>query len=602
VSGKGQARVIGSFDKKKDSQVSIKKDEIVTIIDDSKNWWIVRNQAGEEGKAPNNYLKRLPQEAATTPQAADLAAQPKKFGPWEEVFTPEGEKYYVHESTEETIWDLPVEFQGGATTAAAPVEDAHVYYELKHKWDATKVSHLSAAGGEVLRFLEKTGKNQQWWMMENASGNKGKVPSNYLKPDPVPRPPWASPAVSAAAAGVDQAAAAAAAAEAERRAEAVRQAAVAEQAREAAAAEQARQAAAAEQTRQAAEAEQARQAAAVEEARQVAEAEQARQAAEAAEAERARQAAEAAAAAAPEGDSAAKLTNALAAMMGSVHADQAKEASGTGAASEWEQLIDDASGDTYYYNPTTQETRWDPPEAATSPDVAMDAAPGAVEVFWHVCIDPHSLDVYYFCDATGETEWNRPESTATERVVFKTEVARAKGNWTALKETQLSITKDEELDIIDHQDEHGQLRKWWTCRSKDGQIGKVPRNYLVNPPPEVVITIADIERMETQKPSTMEEAAPDIDAVLEGRDRLTLQLVRGAEGFGITFASPGGIHTIKTVTEWGQQAGVQVDDIIIQINNQPVTGMTHEHVVNELKCSPPRAIFLVARAAELEVL
>jgi hypothetical protein len=48
------------------------------------------------------------------------------------------------------------------------------------------------------------------------------------------------------------------------------------------------------------------------------------------------------------------------------------------------------------------------------------------------------------------------------------------------------VTKGEELEIIDNMDDAGNIRKWWVCRNDAGDIGKVPSNFIVNPPVEKV--------------------------------------------------------------------------------------------------------------------
>ena len=44
----------------KADQVSFAKNEVVTVLSDAHQWWIVRNQKGEEGKAPSNWFKSVP--------------------------------------------------------------------------------------------------------------------------------------------------------------------------------------------------------------------------------------------------------------------------------------------------------------------------------------------------------------------------------------------------------------------------------------------------------------------------------------------------------------------------------------------------------------
>jgi hypothetical protein len=66
--------------------------------------------------------------------------------------------------------------------------------------------------------------------------------------------------------------------------------------------------------------------------------------------------------------------------------------------SDWQQVVDPSSGQTYYYNPVTQETSWDDPNAVVS-----DA--GAA---WQEVVDPTSGEKYYYNSVTQETSWDRP--------------------------------------------------------------------------------------------------------------------------------------------------------------------------------------------------
>jgi hypothetical protein len=70
---------------------------------------------------------------------------------------------------------------------------------------------------------------------------------------------------------------------------------------------------------------------------------------------------------------------------------------GGGARSDWQALVDESTGGTYYFNSVTQETSW------TNPNLTADD-PAA----WQEVADPTSGAVYYYNTVSTETSWEKP--------------------------------------------------------------------------------------------------------------------------------------------------------------------------------------------------
>eukprot|EP00658_Telonema_sp_P-2_P061304 TRINITY_DN50017_c0_g2_i1.p1 TRINITY_DN50017_c0_g2~~TRINITY_DN50017_c0_g2_i1.p1 ORF type:complete len:514 (-),score=134.89 TRINITY_DN50017_c0_g2_i1:147-1688(-) len=90
----------------------------------------------------------------------------------------------------------------------------------------------------------------------------------------------------------------------------------------------------------------------------------------------------------------------------------------------WEAHLDESSGNYYYHNPTTGETTWDKPEGEIveqqlAGDGAVAAAEdgGEVEALepvegWETHLDPEAKKYFYYNPTTEETRWERPETKA----------------------------------------------------------------------------------------------------------------------------------------------------------------------------------------------
>lgn len=50
---------MADYQARKQEHVNLVKHEIVTVLDDSSKWWLVRKSNGDEGKAPSNYLELI---------------------------------------------------------------------------------------------------------------------------------------------------------------------------------------------------------------------------------------------------------------------------------------------------------------------------------------------------------------------------------------------------------------------------------------------------------------------------------------------------------------------------------------------------------------
>ena len=115
--------------------------------------------------------------------------------------------------------------------------------------------------------------------------------------------------------------------------------------------------------------------------------------------------------------------------------DQGQEQEPQSDMAEWETVVDEASGSTYFWNSETGETRWDDPRAATgepsagmlivqNPMASEDEGGVQLQILnsnpmhergderssnWETIIDEESGKNYYYNKNTGETTWEKHE-------------------------------------------------------------------------------------------------------------------------------------------------------------------------------------------------
>ncbi|RLN48643.1 hypothetical protein BBJ29_002547 [Phytophthora kernoviae] len=121
----------------------------------------------------------------------------------------------------------------------------------------------------------------------------------------------------------------------------------------------------------------------------------------------------------------------------------------------WQEAVDPASGDVYYWNENTQETVWERPGASKQVvEKADDKTPpeGQLEDGWEEVPEAASGDVYYWNRKTNETTWTRPAARsvslaqALEAKAKLDEILKGCGN-TSTK-TSANVRPDAKTSIV----------------------------------------------------------------------------------------------------------------------------------------------------------
>ena len=142
-------------------ELSIAKNEQLTVVDPSGSWWKVRNDRGAVGFVPSNYIKELPL-LAKPPQPA--APVPKPIGATQRTALPE-EPAGMYQQT-----DLTMQMRNGPSLNIKAV--------AKFRYVSTREDELSLEKGDDLVVIEKEADG--WW--RGRSGTRiGWFPFNYVE-------------------------------------------------------------------------------------------------------------------------------------------------------------------------------------------------------------------------------------------------------------------------------------------------------------------------------------------------------------------------------------------------------------------------------------
>ncbi|XP_065178184.1 SH2/SH3 adapter protein NCK1-like [Sycon ciliatum] len=148
-----------------DEELSIRKNEKLTLLDSSKTWWRVQNAGGSIGYVPSNYCKKI-DTPAPAPVAQPAASTPIKH-------TAVKDEAGMYQQVDMTFNKKPTK----------------VVAIVKYPYAATREDELTLNKGEQVTVIEKEGDG--WWNGE-VNGACGWFPSNYVEettiPDPTPEP------------------------------------------------------------------------------------------------------------------------------------------------------------------------------------------------------------------------------------------------------------------------------------------------------------------------------------------------------------------------------------------------------------------------------
>jgi len=154
-------------------ELSMLRGEVLTLLDDSKSWWKVKNKIGKVGYVPSNYIMRTKStknktknKVPTKEPIKSINGKVKYFNDWLKK-----SQFRKHKNNE----------------PSAKKED--LICEALYNYDKTRDDELQLYKGQKILILEES--EDDWWRGRNLeNGQDGWFPSNYVELPPGYKPSY----------------------------------------------------------------------------------------------------------------------------------------------------------------------------------------------------------------------------------------------------------------------------------------------------------------------------------------------------------------------------------------------------------------------------
>ncbi|ESO85917.1 hypothetical protein LOTGIDRAFT_130110, partial [Lottia gigantea] len=164
--------VVAKYDYKAENtqELNIKRNERLTLLDDSKDWWKVQNTGNKSGYVPSNYVKRVKPKVGLLTSLKHSIGRSKKDQRERGAVTCASPSLRNGDAHRNQSHRTPP--QNNAT--------AQVIYEpatVKYMYTAQRTDEMSLMKGETIVVVEKS--SDGWWKGQKDDGTVGWFPSNY---------------------------------------------------------------------------------------------------------------------------------------------------------------------------------------------------------------------------------------------------------------------------------------------------------------------------------------------------------------------------------------------------------------------------------------
>ena len=155
-------KVLYAYQGQNDSELTISENEILTVVEGTGDWWLVRNNSGQQGYIPSNYVEKITGFPPTSSSG----------------FSGLDNNLYSNNNSGISANN---DNNNNPSINSPSTQTSNSNFEkcvANHDYKASRDDELSLRKGQIVDVLEKSADG--WWM-GRSEGKDGWFPSNFVE-------------------------------------------------------------------------------------------------------------------------------------------------------------------------------------------------------------------------------------------------------------------------------------------------------------------------------------------------------------------------------------------------------------------------------------
>lgn len=158
-------KVLFAYKGQNESELTISENEILTVVEGTGDWWLVKNNQGKQGYVPSNYVEKITGIQSSSGFSGDNLYSGANMG---------AATAAAPMMNSNPIMSPPTNLLSSSTAQTSDFERC----TANHDYKASRDDELNLRKGQIVDILEKSADG--WWM-GRSEGKDGWFPSNFVE-------------------------------------------------------------------------------------------------------------------------------------------------------------------------------------------------------------------------------------------------------------------------------------------------------------------------------------------------------------------------------------------------------------------------------------